>query len=207
MSADERERIRMARNGDPAALRLLYETHVDSIYRLAYRMGGDATQAEDWTQEAFVRAFQKLEGFREEASFRTWLGAVAMSVILNGLRRVKRDRSVLQSDQESGSRGIEQKETVPRDVMLRRHLFHAIDELPEILRSAFILHEVEGYQVNEIGDMLGAPAGTIKARLFRAREKLRESLRDGAVKQPAASMKLPASMKPRVSVKGNGEDS
>ena len=195
MSVDERERIKMARNGDPTALRFLYETHVDSIYRLAYRMGGDATQAEDWTQEAFVRAFQKLEGFREEASFRTWLGAVAMSVILNGLRRVKRDRSVLQSDQESDSKGIEQKETVTRDVMLRHQIFRAIDELPEILRSAFILHEVEGYQVNEIGEMLGAPAGTIKARLFRAREKLRESLNDGMETWRPAS------------VKGNGEDS
>jgi RNA polymerase sigma-70 factor (ECF subfamily) len=190
----------MARNGDPAALRTLYETHVDSIYRLAYRMGGDATQAEDWTQEIFVRAFQRLEGFREEASFRTWLGAVAMSVILNGLRRVKRDRSLLQSDQESDSRGIEQKETVTPDVILRRHLFRAIDDLPEILRSAFILHEVEGYPVNEIGEMLGAPSGTIKARLFRAREKLRESLHDRG-RQSAATAG------PRTSVKGNGEDS
>ncbi len=123
-----------------------------------------------------------------------------MSVILNGLRRVKRDRSLLQSDQESDSRGIEQKETVTPDVILRRHLFRAIDDLPEILRSAFILHEVEGYPVNEIGEMLGAPSGTIKARLFRAREKLRESLHDRGRQSVATAG-------PRTSVKGNGEDS
>lgn len=195
MSGDERERIQMARNGDPTALRVLYETHVDSVYRLAYRMGGDATQAEDWTQEIFVRAFQRLGGFREESSFRTWLGAVAMSVILNGLRRLKRDRSLLQSDQESDLRGTEQGGTAARDVTLRHQLFRAIDDLPEILRSAFILHEVEGYQVNEIGEMLDAPAGTIKSRLFRAREKLRESLHD-RVGAPGAA-----------SGKGNGEGS
>ena len=173
MNGDERHCIQRARAGDAGALRALYETHVDGIYRLAYRMGGNAMQAEDWTQESFVRAFSRLEGYRGEASFRTWLGAVAMSVILTGLGRVRRDRSVLVPESESAAAGVSQE---PADVALRLAVTQAIDELPDLLRSAFVLHEVEGFPVAEIAAMLDVPVGTIKARLFRAREKLRASL-------------------------------
>ncbi len=81
------------RSGDPRAERTLYDRHVDRVYRLAHRMTRDETLARDFTQDAFVRAFEKIGDFRGDSSLATWLHAIAVSVILNGLKKVKRIRS------------------------------------------------------------------------------------------------------------------
>src|SRR5438094_4219562 len=91
-SVDERELIARVRAGDGLAERALYDAHVDRVYRLAYRLAGDDELAREFTQDTFVRAFERLGAFRGEAKLSTWLYAIATSVVLNGLRKVKRFR-------------------------------------------------------------------------------------------------------------------
>lgn len=169
----EAQLIEAARGGDPEAEKALYSAHVDRVYRLAYRMSGDETLAEDFTQDTFVRAFRYLPGFRGQAAFSTWLHSIASSVVLNGLRR-ERSRGRWHSD---GDRLEEMADrSPPRDRELRLTLHRAVDKLPENLRTVFLMHEVEGYKHAEIAGILAIPEGTAKARLSRAKERLRTEL-------------------------------
>ena len=170
---DEHELIAQVRAGNAAAERRLYDRHVDRIYRLAYRLTGDDTLAQDLTQDTFIRAFERLGGFRGESAFGTWLHAIAMTVILNGLRRVKRFRRREVDLDDAVAIGAERAEVDPD---LKHKLERAVDELPTKYRVVFVLHDVEGYTHEEIGAALGFPPGTSKAQLFRARARLREAL-------------------------------
>jgi RNA polymerase sigma-70 factor (ECF subfamily) len=173
----EAELIARARAGDSAAERALYETHVDRVYRLAYRFAGDADLARDFTQDTFIRAFERLDEFRGEARFNTWLHAIAVSIALNGLREVKRRRA-RETDLEEGHEVAGPGREAEPD--LKRRLAAAIDALPEGYRTVFVMHDVEGYTHEEIGAVLGVEAGTSKAQLSRARAKLRVALADFA---------------------------
>lgn len=167
--------------GDRAAEREMYDTHVDRVFRLAYRMTGDETMAEDYTQEAFIRAFDKLDTFEGRSALSTWIHSVAVSVILSGLRKVKRlrNREAELDEVTERSRGV-----AGTDVELKIRLHQAIDALPDDLRMTFIMHDVEGYKHDEIAEMFDAPTGTIKSRLSRARRALRDDLTGGA-RRPA----------------------
>lgn len=171
---NEAELISRAANGDRAAQKALYEAHVDRVYRLAYRMAGDDDLARDFTQETFIRAFQRLSDFRGDSALSTWLHTIATSVSLNGLRKVRRigARETVIEDAESLG-GVETRQADPD---LREALRKAIDRLPEGYRAVFLMHDVEGYTHEEIGTALGIQAGTSKAQLFRARGRLREWL-------------------------------
>jgi RNA polymerase sigma-70 factor (ECF subfamily) len=173
----EAELIARARAGDAAAERDLYETHVDRIYRLVYRFAGDADLARDFTQDTFVRAFERLGDFRGESRFATWLHSIAVAVALNGLRDVKRRRA-REVDLKEGSEVAGSARDAEPD--LKDRLAAAIDDLPEGYRTVFVLHDVEGYTHEEIGEVLGVEAGTSKAQLSRARAKLRVALADFA---------------------------
>jgi RNA polymerase sigma-70 factor (ECF subfamily) len=173
----EQELIQAALAKDAAAERALYEAHVERVYRLAYRMSGDPTLAEDFTQETFVRAFDYLPGFRGQSAFATWLHSIALSVILNGLRKVRR----LRGHELGWDEAAETGEAGP-DLDLRRRLHQGIAGLPDGLRAVFLMHEVEGFKHEEIAAALGIPAGTSKARLSRAREHLREALAGRAMR-------------------------
>jgi RNA polymerase sigma-70 factor (ECF subfamily) len=171
---EERELLTRAQAGDPAAERALYDTHVDRVYRLAFRMAGDAELAREFTQDTFVRAFERLGTFRGDAALSTWLHAIGVSVVLNGLRKVRRLRREVD---------IEHAETLGSDrpigdPVLRRRLDEAIDKLPTGYRTVFLMHDLEGFTHEEIGAALGIEAGTSKAQLFRARARLRERLTD-----------------------------
>jgi len=167
------ELIAAALRGERTAERALYDAHVDRVYRLAYRMSGDATLAEDFTQETFVRAFGYLPGFRGQAAFSTWLHAIASSVVLNGLRKLKSRRHWAMEPAEHWDSVVDQ--SAP-DRELRLSLLAAVDRLPDELRMVFLMHEADGYTHTEIGEILGIPEGTSKARLHRARGELRERL-------------------------------
>ncbi len=163
--------------GDPSAERALYDTHVDRVFRLVYRMAGDLDRAKDYTQETFIRAFDRLSEFRGEAALSSWLGAIAISITLNGLRKVRRamDREVELDDSLTVGR------TIPAaDPDLKDRLAQAIDALPDGYRVVFVMHDVEGYTHAEIAGSLGVHPGTSKAQLFRARARLREALADFA---------------------------
>jgi RNA polymerase sigma-70 factor (ECF subfamily) len=171
---DERELLTRAQAGDPAAERALYDTHVDRVYRVAFRLAGDAELAREFTQDTFVRAFERLATFRGESALSTWLHAIAVSVALNGLRKVRRLRREVQLEQAESLGGDRPRS----DPVLRRRLYEAIDKLPTGYRTVFLMHDLEGFTHEEIGAALGIEAGTSKAQLFRARARLRERLAD-----------------------------
>ena len=173
---DERELIARVRAGDGVAERALYDAHVDRVYRLAYRLVGDDDLAREFTQDTFVRAFERLGSFREEAKLSTWLHAIATSVVLNGLRKVKRLRRETDLE-DAGGVAAGRRDAEPD---LKHRLARAIDDLPQGYRTVFVMHDVEGYTHEEIGNALDIETGTSKAQLSRARAKLREALADFA---------------------------
>ena len=174
---DESALIARVRAGDGAAERALYDTHVDRVYRLAYRLSGDDELAREFTQDTFVRAFERLGSFRGEARLSTWLYAITTSVVLNGLRKVKRFRRRETDLTEATGVSRPGRQAEPD---LKRRLAVAIDGLPDGYRTVFVMHDVEGYTHEEIGAALGIETGTSKAQLSRARARLREALADFA---------------------------
>lgn len=168
---NESRLIRNAIRGDARAERALFDAHVDRIWRLTCRMTGDEALAEDLTQEAFVRAFDRLDSFRGDASFGTWLHAVAVSVTLNALPKHRR-----RGDHESAREDLSDlPAAVPAaDPGLERDLDRAVASLDDRHRLVFVMHDLEGYTHQEIAAAMGTPVGTAKARLSRARAKLRD---------------------------------
>lgn len=165
--------VERARAGDERAFRALYDRTVDRVFRLSYRMAGDGDLAREFTQETFVRAYQRLSQFRGESAFSTWVHSIAISVTLNGLRRSARQRGRERSLDEAHA--LPSDERAPEPGLWAR-IEAAVDGLPDIYRTVFVMHDVEGYSHGEIAASLGVAEGTSKARLFRARSKLREVL-------------------------------
>jgi RNA polymerase sigma-70 factor (ECF subfamily) len=170
---DQQNLVARVLAGDQQAERELYDANVDRVYRLVYRMVGEGELAADYTQETFIRTFERLASFRGEAALSTWISAIAISVVYNGQRKVRRLRS----------REVELTHAEPvaaaerrADPDLRLKLNAAIDALPEGYRTVFLMHDVEGYTHEEIGAALGIQDGTSKAQLSRARAKLRRQL-------------------------------
>jgi len=168
--------IRGILKGDPAAERAFFESHVDRIFRLAYRMTGDETMAEDFTQETFIRAYGAMDRFEGRSALSTWLHAIAVTVVINGLRKITRIRSREIDLELLGGAGGAARLGTFRDLDLKRWIHAAIDELPDDLRLVFVLHDIEGFRHREIAEILDVPAGTTKSRLSRARRRLREAL-------------------------------
>ena len=160
--------------GDRSAERALYDAHVDRVFRLAYRLAGDSDLAQDFTQETFIRAFDRLSQYRGDASLATWLHTIATSVSLNGMRSVTRLRNRSMPIDDVPELPAAQRNVSPHD--LRERLHASIDALSVKLRPVFVMHDVEGYTHEEIANTLGIPVGTSKARLFDARAKLRAAL-------------------------------
>ncbi len=169
---EDRQLVARCLSGDALAERALYDAHVERVYRLAFRLTGDSDLAEDCTQETFIRAFERLEQFRGDSSLATWLHTIAMSVTLNGMRKVKRITTRL-DDLSDGIVAHEPRIGAPD---LKARLLEAIARLSDKLRVVFVMHDVEGFTHEEIGTTLGIPTGTSKARLFDARAKLRVAL-------------------------------
>jgi RNA polymerase sigma-70 factor (ECF subfamily) len=172
---DERQLIARVIDGDTRAQRELYESHVDRVYRLAYRLAGEDELARDFTQLTFIRAFERISEFRHDSSLSTWLHAIGISVALNGLRTVKKNRQRNVSLEDAAGLSTSSRSAEPD---LKARLAAAIDSLSEKYRTVFLMHDVEGYTHDEIGALLGIPAGTSKTRLFQGRAKLREALAD-----------------------------
>ncbi len=163
--------------GEAAAERELYETYVDRIYRLSFRLAGDDELARDFTQATFIRAFEKIGSFRGDSSLSTWLHSIGMSVALNGLRKTKRLRNREAPIEEGLTVGFARKESEPD---LKERMARAIESLSEKYRVVFLMHDVEGYTHEEISETLKIPVGTSKSHLFQARSKLRVALADFA---------------------------
>jgi RNA polymerase sigma-70 factor, ECF subfamily len=169
--------IERVANGDPLAERELYDTYVDRIYRLAFRLAGDDDLARDITQATFIRAFEKIGTFRGESSLGTWLHSIGMSVALNGLRKAKRQRMREAPIEAAFAVGTGSAEPQPD---LRDRMAAAIQSLSVKYRAVFLMHDLEGFTHDEISGALGIPIGTSKSHLFQARAKLRAALSDFA---------------------------
>ena len=177
---DDTDLIAGARAGDRLAARRLYDRHAPRVYRVIFRMVGEESLAQEYLQDTFVKAFDRLEQYRGESAFSTWLHSVAMSAVLSGFRRRKRFRSREAELEEASGVAMPADGSDP---YLRDRLVEELERLPERLRVPVVLHDVEGFTHREIGEMLNIPQGTSKARLFEARARLRQALASVATEQ------------------------
>jgi len=190
--AGEAEAIKAAQSGDQEAFSKLYNLHKRRVYTLCLRMLGNVSEAEDMTQEAFLHLFRKIGSFRGESAFSTWLHRLTVNLVLmhlrkKGLQLVSLEETINPSDEDSprrdfGSRDVQLTGSVDR-VTLER----AVAELPPGYRLVFVLHDVEGYEHNEIATMLECSTGNSKSQLHKARLKLRDMLRNPAASSAGSS--------------------
>ncbi|MBV8891957.1 MAG: RNA polymerase sigma factor [Acidobacteria bacterium] len=177
----EAEAIERAKLGDAEAFETLYNLHKRRVYSLCLRMTANAAEAEDLTQEAFMQLFRKIATFRGESAFSTWLHRMAVNVVLMQLRKKGLALVPLEDDIESEEE-TPKKDFGAQDLTLegsidRLRLQNAIGKLPPGYRTIFVLHDVEGYEHNEIAEMVGCSIGNSKSQLHKARMKLRDLLR------------------------------
>jgi len=177
---NEPELIARVLAGDRLAGRELYDAHAPRVFRLAYRLTGNAELAREFTQDTFVRAFQRLADFRGEAAFSTWIHRITVTVVANAMRKVRRlrERETDLGDLDAVRPAHSSANRLDPD--LRDRLANAIDALPDIYRITLIMHDMEGYTHTEIAEVLGVAEGTCKSRLSAARAQLRSALADFA---------------------------
>lgn len=161
-----------AREGDESAFRRLYEGNVGRVYALCLRLEGDRGRAEELTQDVFVRAWDRLATFRGESAFSTWLHRLAVNTVLGDRRsawRRGRHEQAHPAPEELPVAALEAPAGLALD------LEQVIAALPAGARTVLVLHDVEGYQHEEIASLTGISVGTSKSQLFRARRLLREA--------------------------------
>lgn len=168
---DEQVFLARARQADQAAFAELYRLHVGKVYGLCLRMTGNASEAEDCTQEAFIQAWRKLERFRGDSAFSTWMHRVAVNTVLGRMRKERREQDRLKAVSD-----MQLQEQTSGDSANMEDLQQAVDQLPSGARHVFVLHAVYGYSHEETGDMLGIASGTSKAQLHRAKRLLAQQL-------------------------------
>ena len=169
---DERGWVERAQRADTAAFESLYRLHVDRVYGLCLRMTGNASEAEDCTQEAFIQAWNKLSKFRGDSAFSTWIHRIAVNSVLGRMRKSRSELDRIQAVTDISP----VPETVSDDGNFE-DLQRAVDDLPDGAKHVFVLHAVYGYSHHETGEMLGIATGTSKAQLHRAKRLLAQQLK------------------------------
>ena len=196
----EARAIQRAREGDPAAFEYLYRSHSRRVYAVCLRMVGNTTEAEDLTQEAFLLLFRKIHTFRGESAFSTWLHRLAVNIVLMRLRKKSPPIISIEAtpdpEDETASPNVDigEPDLLLEGVVDRINLKLCIAQLPVGYRSIFVLHDIQGYQHNEIAEILGRSVGDSKSQLHKARTRLRELLhelqRDKARDERLAAAKM-----------------
>jgi len=174
------EAIRLVHIGDNEAFALIYRSYSGLVHRICLRMLRDPAEAEDAVQDAFVLVFLKINTFRGESAFSSWLYRLATNVALMRLRKNKRSWTPPRErklDIDSSS-AIDAPDPHVTDVFGRIDLQAAIDVLPDGYKAAFILHDVHGYQHKEIAEIFGYSVGNSKSQLHKARRLLRKLMAD-----------------------------
>jgi len=184
----EAEAIERAKTGDGEAFEVLYGLHKRRVYSLCLRMTGNTAEAEDLTQEAFLQLYRKIATFRGESAFSTWLHRLAVNVVLMHLRKKGLPEVSLQETLEPSEEDGPKKDIGARDNVLagsidRVNLERAIESLPPGYRIIFVLHDIEGYEHNEIAEMMGCSIGNSKSQLHKARMKLRDILKTSKIER------------------------
>src|ERR1700677_4083683 len=180
--AGEAEAIQKAQAGDGPSFEILYALHKRRVYSLCLRMLGNVAEAEDLTQEAFLQLYRKIATFRGDSAFSTWLHRLAVNVVLMHLRKKGLPEVSLEETMEPQQEDGPKKDIGTRDNVLagsidRVNLERAVESLPPGYRIIFVLHDVEGYEHNEIAEMMGCSIGNSKSQLHKARMKLRDLLK------------------------------
>jgi len=177
----EAEAIERAKQGNAEAFEVLYNLHKRRVYSLCLRMTANTAEAEDLTQEAFLQLFRKIGTFRGESAFSTWLHRMAVNVVLMHLRKkglpVVPLEETIETEEESPKKEPGAPDALLAGAVDRLELQRAVDALPPGYRTIFVLHDVEGFEHNEIAEMVGCSIGNSKSQLHKARLKLRNSLR------------------------------
>lgn len=177
--------VARSQQGDLEAFEQLVLLYQKKVYALSFNLTGNQVEAQDLAQEAFLRAFTSLKGFRNDADFGTWLHRLTVNLWINGQQRQKKQFFLL-----PGSFGSAEGEEFPREVAaaggdpqealekeeFRIAMRQALNELPWMQKTALVLREIEGYSYEEIARMLGCSVGTVKSRLNRGRRTLKEKL-------------------------------
>jgi RNA polymerase sigma-70 factor (ECF subfamily) len=180
----EAEAIRLAQAGDAPAFEFLYHLHSRRVYALCLRMVNNPADAEDLMQEAFLQLFRKIGTFRGESAFSTWLHRMTVNVVLMRLRKkslpVTSLEETTEPDEETGG---PRKDVGAPDLRLsgavdRVNLERSVEKLPSGYRTVFVLHDVQGFEHNEIADIMGCSVGNSKSQLHKARTRLRELLQE-----------------------------
>ena len=182
---DDRDRERAlahrASTGDEAAFAELYQAHAPRVFALCLRMSGTRARAAELTQDVFVHVWQRLASFRGESALSSWIYRLTVNLVLSNVRGEKRRLThEVSSDEETGDGPdgkVDMRGSVrPASVLEAVDLERAIAALPPGARTVFVLHDVEGYQHDEIAKMTGTAEGTCRAQLHRARKLLMEAL-------------------------------
>jgi RNA polymerase sigma-70 factor (ECF subfamily) len=171
--------VSRAQHGDVEAFGKLYRDHAGRVFALCVRMSGDRVRAQELMQDVFVRAWERLGSFRGDASFGSWLHRLAVNVVLTTARtdRRREARVALVEDLAvTETRAGGSSAVMTADPGTAIDLEQAIAALPPGARSAFVLHDVEGFSHAEIAELTGLAEGTIRAQLHRARKLLMEAL-------------------------------
>lgn len=169
--------VQLAAAGDVGAFEVLYQRYHGRVYRICMRMTRSVSEAEDLTQEVFLQLLRKLKTFRGDASFPTWLHRLTVNQVLMHFRKPAVALEKVTEDAALPIRVVRGTETPSRMSLIDRvSLNEAISQLAPGYRTVFILHDLEGYEHEEIGQMLGCAAGTSKSQLHKARIKLRHLL-------------------------------
>jgi RNA polymerase sigma-70 factor, ECF subfamily len=186
----EAQAIERAKQGDAEAFEVLYNLHKRRVYSLCLRMTANTAEAEDLTQEAFLQLFRKIATFRGESAFSTWLHRLAVNVVLMKLRKKSGTETSLEEvtepDEDSGG---PRRDFGGPDLRLsgsidRVNLQRAVDQLPPGYKAVFVLHDIQGYEHNEIAKIMDCSIGNSKSQLHKARMRLRELLHE-AVREKA----------------------
>jgi len=184
--------VQLAQQGDAAAFERIYRLHSRKVYTLCLRMAGDRTEAEDLTQEVFLQLFRKINSFRGESAFSTWLHRMSVNIVLMRFRK----KPIAQTSLDTSTNSEEESNTPPKEfggpdlrlngVVDRVTLETLINELPPGYKAMFILHDVQGYNHDEIAEIFGCTPGNSKSQVHKARTRLRELLQrrveDGALR-------------------------
>ncbi|MDX1455238.1 MAG: sigma-70 family RNA polymerase sigma factor [Gammaproteobacteria bacterium] len=174
VAEDDARLVGLALAGDQGAFEALYRRHIGRIYAHCLRLTSETTTAEECAQEAFIMAWRKLDSFRGDSAFGSWIYTIATNTVMMHFRQQKRQQNHLQSVD------AEQWERLPGEAQsdgLHMDLNSALHSLPHGAKMVFLLHDVEGYRHEDIAEQLDIAVGTSKAQLHRARRLLRERLK------------------------------
>jgi RNA polymerase sigma-70 factor (ECF subfamily) len=182
----DQQLVERAQRGDKHAFELLVAKYQRRLARLISRFVRDAAEVEDVTQEAFIKAYRALPTFRGESAFYTWLYRIGINTAKNYLLTVKRRAPTSTPFDAEESEGFEdagllQEVSTPENELMSRQVVEVVNsslqQLPDDLRTALTLREIEGLSYEEIADVMNCPIGTVRSRIFRAREAIAENLR------------------------------